>query len=729
VTACRKRWPETEHLSAIDASPVGKFRLKFRVGISTVMFLMFFTFTVAPLLGILIYGYRQNEASALRSLEHQVSRNMNEAVVASAEMIETVGRTIAIVAEAGAHNPWHFKTERGNELLWRALTAGDHIDAVYVSQEDGYHRVVTRIDDDRRKSDRRIPANATWHASYVDEFSKGDQRARHRQFFSIWGGESSGDYSTPTDLDIRKLPHYIGAKRDRRLSIGKPSVNPDTGYPVVSMGYPIVTRGRFIGFVGANMTLSNISRFLHQNLISPNSTTIIYDEDGQLIASSDFSLLKDPNRSLFDGSTDNIKNPAIREALDQRRFARLKLHLFDDSAGRQYSIMELPFPSRFEKDWWVMTVAPTDDFIGELIETNRRLAIITGIIILVITIITIIVAAKIRRLIRYLVSEFDNIGQFTLTDGQRVSSFIDEVRILDQSKEKMKTSLRSFGRYVPTDLVRKLIVSGEEAELGGERRKMTIFFSDIADFTSISEQMDPEAIVEELGDYFELMRESLNAYQGTLDKYMGDGILALFNAPQEVPDHETAACLAALDAQRRLAADRGARESAGRPQFHARIGLDVGEVLVGNIGTSDRFSYTVIGDPVNLSSRLEGLCKFYGASIMGSEELKDATGDRFEWCFLDCVAVVGRSNSTRIHQLIGEKGAVSADILTARDRYEEAIALYMAADFAEASKLFAALARDWPDQTAAAIMARRARKLHRTPPEGDWTGVYVHTKK
>lgn len=370
-------------MSAIDASPVGKFRLKFRVGIGTVMFLMFFTFTVAPLLGILIYGYRQNEASALRSLEHQVSRNMNEAVVASAEMIETVGRTIAIVAEAGAHNPWHFKTERGNELLWRALTAGDHIDAVYVSQEDGYHRVVTRIDDDRHRSDRRIPANATWHASYVDEFSKGDKRARHRQFFSIWGGESSGEYATPTDLDIRKLPHFIGAKRDRRLSI-----------------------------------------------------------------------------------------------------------------------------------------------------------------------ITIIVAAKIRRLIRYLVSEFDSIGQFTLTDGQHVSSFIDEVRILDQSKEKMKTSLRSFGRYVPTDLVRKLIVSGEEAELGGERRKMTIFFSDIADFTSILGQMDPEAIAQ-----------------------------------------------------------------------------------------------------------------------------------------------------------------------------------YMAADFAEASKLFAALARDWPDQTAAAIMARRARKLHRTPPEGDWTGVYVHTKK
>ncbi len=713
-------------MEAVHAGVPGK---RIRVSLGILMLGMFLVFTILPMLGVLVYGYSRNEASALANLERQVTRNMRQTVLASAEMIETVGHVIAVVADTAAMSPVYFKSNRGGQVLWRSLRAANQIDAIYVSLENGFHRVVSRIDADRRRSDDRIPETANWHSSYIDEFSAGDDRARHREFFETWGGESLAIYSVPTDLDIRKLPHYIEARDTGRLAIGEPSINPDTGFRVISLGFPIVRSGKFIGFVGANMTLSNISDYLDNNRISEHSTTIIYDGQGNLIASSDLGLLNSGRKGSITSGVASIDDISIRESYELRHLARTSSYVFEDSQGRQLSIREMPFPDRFRKDWRVLSVASTDDFVGELIRTNQEMAAITGILVVILSAIILLLANRVRRAVNHLVVEFNNIGQFSLTDTHMLDSIVQELDTLDHSKEKMKLSLRSFGRYVPTDLVRKLIISGEEAKLGGERRRMTIYFSDIANFTAISEKLTPEEIVDEMGDYFTLMRDSLSENHGTVDKYIGDGILALFNAPIETPDHEVAACLAAIEGQKLLVEDRIRREAAGRPLFHARIGLDVGEVLVGNIGTADRFSYTVIGDTVNLASRLEGLCKFYGTSIMGSEALRDATGGRFEWRFLDRASVVGRTSSTRIFELMGEKGQVDPERLADRDAYEEAIGYYMTGAFDEASRRFMDLSQRNPANLAAGIMARRARKLHRSPPEEEWTGVYVHTKK
>ena len=703
--------------------------MRIRVSLGIFLLGIFLVLTILPMLGVLVYGYIRNEAAALANLDRQVTHNMRQTVMASAEMVETVGHVVAVVADSAAMEPVYFKSKIGGQVLWRSLKEANQIDAIYVSLESGFHRVVSRIDADRRKSNEQIPENANWHSSYIDEFAAGDNRARHREFFEAWGGESLATYSVLTDLDIRKLPHYLEARNSGRLAIGEPSINPDTGFRVISLGFPIIRSGKFIGFVGANMTLSNISNYLDNNRISENSTTIIYDGLGNLIASSDPRLLNTGQKGAITSNVASIDDLSIRESYELRYLARTSSYVFKDSEGRHLSIREMPFPDRFRKEWRVLSVASTDDFVGELIRTNQEMAAITGLLIVFLIAIILLLANRIRQAVNHLVTEFSNIGQFNLTDTQIHDSIVRELDTLYHSKEKMKLSLRSFGRYVPTGLVRKLIISGEEAKLGGERRRMTIYFSDIADFTAISEKLTPEEIFDEMGDYFTLMRDSLSENHGTVDKYIGDGILALFNAPIATPDHEVAACLAAIDGQKLLAEDRIQREAAGRPLFHARIGLDVGEVLVGNIGTADRFSYTVIGDTVNIASRLEGLCKFYGTSIMGSEALRDATGDRFEWRFLDRASVVGRTGSIRIFELMGEKGKVDPERLVHRDAYEEAITRYMKGEFDEASRRFMDLSKRNPTDLAVAIMARRARKLRRYPPAEDWTGVYVHTKK
>jgi adenylate cyclase len=223
------------------------------------------------------------------------------------------------------------------------------------------------------------------------------------------------------------------------------------------------------------------------------------------------------------------------------------------------------------------------------------------------------------------------------------------------------------------------------------------------------------------------MTGAITRHGGTVDKFMGDGIMAFFNAPEELPGHERQACLAALEAQR-LLAQMAENTPPGQPIFRARIGLGIGEVLVGNIGTPERFAYTLLGDEVNLASRLEGLNKLYGTWIMASQELAERTGDAFEWRLLDRVAVKGRSQGTMVCELIGLKGEATAEILDARTVYETALNAYFAADFEQARALFAAASNLRPDDLAAASMRDRCQTLLADPPT-EWDGIHIMHEK
>jgi len=231
--------------------------------------------------------------------------------------------------------------------------------------------------------------------------------------------------------------------------------------------------------------------------------------------------------------------------------------------------------------------------------------------------------------------------------------------------------------------------------------------------------------VEHLGEYLQAMTATLREHDGTIDKFMGDGILAFFNAPTPVPAHAAQACRAALAAHSRLRDLRPKWEAAGKPAFRARIGLHTGEALVGNIGTPERFAYTVIGDAVNLASRLEALNKLYGTEILASQEVRAAAGPGLEWRQLDRVAVVGRHEGTLVNELLGEQGNVLSTVLRARDLYEEALAAYFERRFAEAGAGFRAAAAVSPGDRAAAQMAERAEVYQHFPPTDTWGGVYL----
>ena len=380
-------------------------------------------------------------------------------------------------------------------------------------------------------------------------------------------------------------------------------------------------------------------------------------------------------------------------------------------------------------DWFVGFYLPRSELLQAVYE-SQRVAFAAGLAFLIVGLaVGAITAGRIARPLRIIADDLIQVAQFQLTTVPSPPSFVKEVAVVSDAVDRMKASLRSFGRYVPTDIVRELLAAGEDARLGGETRTVTIHFSDIENFTHLCERLPPAVVVHHLADYLDWMTATIRDHAGTVNQFVGDGIMAFWNAPNPVPDHATQACRAALSAQEGLCDLQAQWRVAGTPVFRARIGLHTGEALVGNVGTREQFTYTAMGDTTNLASRLETLNKQYGTQILASEAVHDAAGSEFEWRCLDRVAVVGRGEGTVVYELLGKRNAVRDAILQARDLYEQALAAYFAGRFAEAAAGFRRAAAARPDDKASAVMMTRAEQLSGGPLAVDWDGVYVATNK
>ncbi|MEI6213541.1 MAG: adenylate/guanylate cyclase domain-containing protein [Desulfuromonadales bacterium] len=281
---------------------------------------------------------------------------------------------------------------------------------------------------------------------------------------------------------------------------------------------------------------------------------------------------------------------------------------------------------------------------------------------------------------------------------------------------------KAFSSYVSADLVKLIEKNPERLVLGGEQRELSILFSDIRGFTTLSESLTPPELVTMLNEYLSPMTRIVLEERGTLDKFIGDAVMALFNAPLDVPQHATHACSAAvrmIEELERLNADFTGR---GMLTIDIGVGINTGPAVVGNMGADLRFDYTAIGDAVNLASRLEGLNKYYGSHILVSEDTRrQVTDDRFTFREVDRVKVKGKHLPIVMYELM----IANREILP---RFEEALNLYRSLRFGAAKALFeelAGLANDGPSR----LYAGRCAEFISNPPPADWDGVYAATSK
>ncbi len=337
-------------------------------------------------------------------------------------------------------------------------------------------------------------------------------------------------------------------------------------------------------------------------------------------------------------------------------------------------------------------------------------------------------SGRIVRPLRILEADMARVRQLDLEGDLRLESRFREIARMRDAVLGMKAGLRSFRKYVPTDLVRELIREGQEAELGARRAELTVFFSDIAGFTTLAESTTPEGLAADLAGYFDLMTSTILESGGTVDKYIGDAVMAFWGAPAARPDHAAAALRTALLLRARLAELNADRERRGRPPIHTRIGLATGEVMVGNFGYAQRLNYTVMGDTVNLASRLEGLNQHVGTTVLCSEATARAAGPAVVTRLLGCVAVKGKREGVRIHEPLAAGSAAPAQAAAAA-AWNAAFARYLARDFSGAEPAFSAWLAAHPGDEPAARLVRQCRAFAAQPPGPDWNGTVVMTTK
>ena len=332
------------------------------------------------------------------------------------------------------------------------------------------------------------------------------------------------------------------------------------------------------------------------------------------------------------------------------------------------------------------------------------------------------VSRRIVRPLQALSLDMGRIQEFQLDGEVVIHTRINEVVNMKLSLENMKKGLRSFKKYVPSDLVAELISLQKEAVLGMDKAEVTVFFCDLANFTAASERLRSEELNVLLTGYFGLVTRVLQDHGATVDKFIGDAVMAFWNAPKEVADHAWQGARAALAVQKGLDGLTKDWKSKGLPPLATRVGLNTGTVLVGNVGHEDRLSYTVLGDPVNLASRLESLNKYYGTRILAGEETLKAVGSRLAWRPVDKVAVKGKTQGT----LIGELAEAEPAWWPA---YRRAWELYRAGDFRAALAGFDAVqTADDPDGVSE-VLAGRCRRFLESGVPVDWTGTWIMQDK
>ncbi len=317
---------------------------------------------------------------------------------------------------------------------------------------------------------------------------------------------------------------------------------------------------------------------------------------------------------------------------------------------------------------------------------------------------------------------------YTLAGGVTcgIAMFAAKYIVESRSRARLK---KLFSYYLSPKLVDDMADKLTEVKLGGDKLTATVYFSDIAGFTSLSEVLDPTDLVDLLNRYLTRMTDNILECEGMLDKYIGDAIVAAFGVPFELPDHAALACRAAVMNKAALAELNRAFQAEGLPALKQRIGINTGELVAGNMGSTRRLSYTVMGDTVNLGSRLENANKFYGTEILVSESTVRLAGDGFLFRRLDRITVAGKKKPVAVFELVALRADAEPSLVEGCAAFEEGLDLYFARDWDAAARAFRRADELLGGDPPSRVFIRRCSVFAESPPPDDWNGVWEFKEK
>lgn len=675
---------------------------------------------VVPLSSALLWlGWRAVGQMEARDVD-QGMQALDDAVIA---FLTGGMRQVVLVGQALGEQPL-FGPQAGHDAdperlrqLAALLRRHSGMDAAYVGYPDGHMLYAGRTESytEAQRQEFSIPPGDPIVVRVIE--GEGEARRETWRFIQA-NGTVSEPRSQPSTYDPRQRPWYIGAEKTRAPALTAPYRFAWSREPGVSMGVPMA-QGGVIGF---DASLGTLSRLMVQYKPTPNAIILI------AASGSDFFIETrpcDPTDATCLPGDDVVRTTLRRAALESAgRGVQRDVEL----AGRIYKLIVHPIPPVFGQGFAVAAAVPLEELTATSRALLERAAIIAAGTVGLAILGVLLVSFVLSRSMGLLAIKTERIRDLDFSDQSAVSSRITEVLRLSEAVERMREGLEVFGRYVSKDLVRQVMRSPATAGVGGERRDVTVLFTDIEGFSRISEDVPPELLTSRLSRYFEALGGAVSDNRGMIDKYIGDGMMAFWNAPELDPDHvfhAVRAALQAAEASRRLADKWRGR---GRPPFRTRFGLHAGPAIVGNVGARERINYTLVGAVANQASRLEGLNKNYGTDILASSEVAVRTAAQFVWRPIDRIVAAGTTEAMEVFEPLGEASAGEAhqELLTqwsagrqayAEGRFEEAIACFKRTEALR------------PGDGPSRVYIARCTEFARTGLPAGWDGAWHYDKK
>jgi adenylate cyclase len=501
--------------------------------------------------------------------------------------------------------------------------------------------------------------------------------------------------------------------------------------PGIAISGKLMVYGHYLGVMMVGIDLDRLARFLTALKVTSHGRAFILDQGHRVLTASevgtevggwhDLAAVKDPLAGV-------IQHAIAEHMIDLDKLTMPRsVAVMGAMSDVEHYVTFTPLPFRH---WVIATVIPAEDILGDIPAATRRLYMLVIGLVAVVSLLGAFVAHwVISRPIAGIAGQMQQIERFHLEGLTYRPSRLRELDELSHAMRRMGTGLSAFRKYMPADLVEILIREGIEAKPGGRTQPLTVLFTDLAGFTGLSEAK-PDEIVEILGDHLDFMSRIVAAHAGTVDKFIGDSVMAFWNAPASNPLHALSACTAALACRAAFLQSAQGLEARSLGKVGLRIGVNSGSALVGNIGSRDRLNYTAIGDVVNIASRLEALNKRYNTDILIGEATLAEAGDRVVVRRVDKVAVYGRRGGIEVYELLGlteTKGELGD--LSWIAAYDEGFEHYLHREFEGAIEHFRTADRMRGGDEPSCRMILRCRRLIDQPPPVDWDGTDMADSK
>ena len=522
----------------------------------------------------------------------------------------------------------------------------------------------------------------------------------------------------PTGYDPRQRPWYVEAfKNDKTLLTG-PYIFYATGEPGYTLRTPLKEGRR--GVVAGDVLLNRFEDMLAQQKLGPSGLAFLFNDAERIVGHPEMSRLmaEIPERREDLPQIGALKLPTLVPVIRSWREGGAAQQFFADVSGRTYVAAVHKLETAGSANVRLAIIAPLDEFYAQIIQERRTLFALALAFVGATLPFAFWLGSLMAQPLRNIVQQTDEIQRFQIAERPRVHSMIAEIEELGRSVFTMRSVVRSFASFIPRQIVRQLIETGSSLSLGGSRRDVTVLFTDVADFTAKTERADPSQVMIYTSRYFAALSDEIMRNHGTVDKYIGDAVMAFWNAPADDPDHVVHGCRAILAC---LAANEALNKEFRReswPPYDTRFGLHVGDAVVGNIGSSDRMNYTALGATINLASRLEGLNKNYGTRVLVSAAVRDRAGHAFLFRSVDSIKPKGFEEAIEVSELRGELvQSNEADIAMCRRWDEVFVSITQEGATEMAMVRLSGFLLDYPKDRIAQYHAERFRTAARDPGE------------